>query len=104
MKIIVKFILHVSKLRIVVRININKKCKSIDENFPLEKVPDCTELSSSPGSCYQNLGSGGWQDAVDKCNAVKGTMPRATALEIVNEMNSVLGGQIWVGLTTKTGA
>ena len=70
----------------------------------LEKVPDCTELTSSPGSCYQNLGSGGWQDAVDKCNAVKGTMPRATALEIVNEINSVLGGEIWVGLTTKTGA
>merc|ERR1712038_1773695 len=56
-----------------------------------EKIPDCTELSSAPGSCFMKFDDNGlFQDAVDKCNGAKGLMPRATVLATTIEMLSTL--------------
>ena len=71
-----------------------------------EKIPDCTELSSAPGSCFMKFDDNGlFQDAVDKCNAKKGLMPRASDLATTQEMLSTLSYAqgIWVGLKTKSG-
>ena len=49
--------------------------------------------------------NGLFQDAVDKCNAKKGLMPRASDLATTQEMLSTLSYTqgIWVGLKTKSG-
>ena len=49
--------------------------------------------------------NGLFQDAVDKCNGVKGLMPRASVLATTQEMLSTLSYAqgIWVGLKTKNG-
>ena len=107
MKITDLYISHAKKTHFVVRRISTLKSNIIYRllnNISTEKIPDCTELSSAPGSCFKKIGEGNFQDGVDQCNVLKGTMPSATSLDTTQQIVGLENnGGIWAGLTTGNG-